>query len=59
MSEQIGREIAKQALTPVHILQATLRIISGGDAKQCAVATVPLSWQFLDRQPLFQQGQLK
>ena len=44
----IAREIAKQTIVPVNILQHAMRIIGRGDAEQIMQSLVPLFGQIAD-----------
>ena len=59
MAKEIRREISEQALTPVHILQAPLRIIHWCHTQQLFITLVPLVRQILNWQTLFKQSKLE
>ena len=59
MAKEIRREISEQALTPVHILQAPLRIIDWCHTQKLLITLVPLVRQILNRQTLFKQSKLE
>ena len=55
MAQQIGGEIAKKSLRPMHILETTLRVIGWRHSKQLLVSR-PFAGQILNRKSFLRQA---
>ena len=55
-ADGVGREVAEVASAPMHVLQHTITIGGGCDAKQILHHLVPCIWEFFDGEGLVDEG---